>query len=628
MTEKNAEEARLKPSVPSPAASPSHPVEIVGHRQRGGTPDKAGDAADPEKGVAAQGEPGHPAGPAGGAAAPHGQAGAVRPAPSPAPPARSSQPGSSNGAPLWYLPAHPGPAGPTSRAAPPARPTAQGAAPPAGAPAHRSGAGPQGAPPPPARDRSPDVARPSSPLGVPPGARPATRSGPAPAVPAGPGNGATPGTPAAMRNGTPLGARPATAGATPIGAAPPARNGTPAAAHPSARVDAPPPARSGAPPAAQPSGRPGTSPAATPSTGPGGPAPGRPAPPPGSWRPLPGPALATPARSGRISSFAPEPEEVSSRPAPAPPGTAHDFAPGRVRPARVAPATRGWRRAVRVLTVGGVSPGPGRDERRERELIAAAKAPIANCRRVAIVSRKGGIGKTTTTLMLGHTFATHRGDRVVALDANPDAGSLAYRVRRETDATVTQLLRAGDRIQRYSDMRSFTSQSPTRLEVLASDDDPTISVALGETEYREVLHVLEHHYNLILMDTGTGILDSATQGILRMADQIVLCAAPGIDASRASSLTLDWLDEHGYHHLVSDAVVVINQVRKDRGKELRSVVQHFAKRCRSVVKVPWDAHLAEGMEVDVDLLRAATRRSYLDAVAAVARSFVLPSPRR
>ena len=90
------------------------------------------------------------------------------------------------------------------------------------------------------------------------------------------------------------------------------------------------------------------------------------------------------------------------------------------------------------------------------------------------------------------------------------------------------------------------------------------------------------------MDTGTGILDLATEELLRMADQIVVCAAPGIDASRASSLTLDWLDEHGYHDLVTDAVVVINQVRKNRGRELRSVSEHFAKRCRAVVNVPWD----------------------------------------
>jgi putative peptide zinc metalloprotease protein len=240
---------------------------------------------------------------------------------------------------------------------------------------------------------------------------------------------------------------------------------------------------------------------------------------------------------------------------------------------------------------------------------------------VAIVSRKGGIGKTTTTLMLGHIFATHRGDRVVALDANPDAGSLAYRVRRETDATVTQVLRSVDRIRRYSEMRTYTSQSPTRLEVLASDDDPTISVALGEAEYRQVLDVLEHHYNLILMDTGTGILDSATQGILRVTEELVVCAAPGIDASRASSLTLDWLDEHGYRDLVGNAVVVINQVRRDMSRELNSVAKHFARRCRAVIKVPWDPHLALGVEVDLDELRPQTTAAYLEAAAAVAQSF-------
>jgi putative peptide zinc metalloprotease protein len=330
---------------------------------------------------------------------------------------------------------------------------------------------------------------------------------------------------------------------------------------------------------------------------------------------------------GRLAALGPEPEkEPATRPAPAPPRTAQDFAPDRVMgPEKVRPATRGLRHAIRSISFGAIAPGPSRSERRERELVATAIAPISTCRKVAIVSRKGGIGKTTTTLMLGHTFATHRRDKVVALDANPDAGSLAYRVRRETDATVTQLLRASERIRRYSDMRSFTSQSPTRLEVLASDDDPTISVALGEPEYRQVLDVLEHHYNLILMDTGTGILDSATQGVLRMTDQIVVCAAPGIDASRASSLTLDWLDEHGYHDMVADAVVVINQVRSTGGRELRQVADHFARRCRAVVNVPWDPHLAEGLEVDVENLRRDTRLAYLTAVAAVARSFAVPS---
>ena len=49
------------------------------------------------------------------------------------------------------------------------------------------------------------------------------------------------------------------------------------------------------------------------------------------------------------------------------------------------------------------------------------KTPINGSRRIVVLSRKGGVGKTTTTLMLGHTFASWRGDRVVALDGNPEA---------------------------------------------------------------------------------------------------------------------------------------------------------------------------------------------------------------
>jgi putative peptide zinc metalloprotease protein len=54
--------------------------------------------------------------------------------------------------------------------------------------------------------------------------------------------------------------------------------------------------------------------------------------------------------------------------------------------------------------------------------------------------------------MLGHTFASLRGDRVVALDGNPDAGSLGYRVRKETVATVTNLLADEREIVRYADI--------------------------------------------------------------------------------------------------------------------------------------------------------------------------------
>lgn len=247
---------------------------------------------------------------------------------------------------------------------------------------------------------------------------------------------------------------------------------------------------------------------------------------------------------------------------------------------------------------------------------------MRGCRRIAVISRKGGVGKTTTTLCLGHTFASYRGDRVVALDGNPDAGSLGYRVRRETTSTVTDLLREADEIDRYSDVRAFTSQAPTRLEVVASDDDPRITQALQEDDYRRVSELLEHHYNLILLDTGTGILDSATRGILDLADQLVVVMAPSLDGARAASLTLDWLEEHDYNGLVSGAVAVVNAVRpKDTLVELGRVEEHFNLRCRDVVRIPWDPHLEAGAETHLEDMRSETRSAYLRLAASVAEGF-------
>ncbi|MDP9405546.1 MAG: MinD/ParA family protein, partial [Actinomycetota bacterium] len=232
-----------------------------------------------------------------------------------------------------------------------------------------------------------------------------------------------------------------------------------------------------------------------------------------------------------------------------------------LRPRGQAPES-GWRHVVYSVTGGLVNPGPSRQEFERRQLVARVKAPVTGSRRIAVISRKGGVGKTTTTLMLGHTFANLRGDRVIALDANPDAGSLGYRVHRETSATVTDLLDDAEHIRRYADIRAYTSQATTRLEVVASDDDPHISQAIGEQEYHTAVGLLDHHYNLILLDTGTGILDSATKGILGVADQLVIVLAPSLDGARAASLTLDWLMQHGYDGLVANSVAVVNQSRQ------------------------------------------------------------------
>ena len=231
--------------------------------------------------------------------------------------------------------------------------------------------------------------------------------------------------------------------------------------------------------------------------------------------------------------------------------------------------------------------------------------------------------------MLGHTFASQRGDRVVALDGNPDAGSLAYRIRRQSPETVTSLLEERMHVHRYAEMRAFTSQAPdTRLEIVASDDDPRISEALGALHYRNAIDVLDRHYNLIIIDTGTGVLDGAIQGVLGEADQIVVVMPPALDGGRVAAMTLDWLDEHDYGGLVRGAVAVVNGVRGSGPLELDRMEAHFAARCAGVVRIPWDPALAAGGQTAFAELRRATRVAFLDLAATIAEGFEDRSPRR
>jgi MinD-like ATPase involved in chromosome partitioning or flagellar assembly len=277
---------------------------------------------------------------------------------------------------------------------------------------------------------------------------------------------------------------------------------------------------------------------------------------------------------------------------------------------------------VYVLSGRLINPGESPADIHRRELIARINAPLLGCHKIALLSLKGGVGKTTVTATLGSTFASLRGDRVVAVDANPDRGTLSQKIPLETSATVRHLLRDAQRVRRYTDVRAYTSQGPSRLEVLASEQDPAVSEAFSEDDYRRTVTLLEHFYNMVLTDCGTGLMHSAMYGVLGLADQLIIVSSGSIDGARSASATMDWLDAHGHGDLVKNSVVVINFVhRSSGGVDLGKVAEHFAARCRAVVRIPFDAHLEEGAEVDLDRLEPATRMALLELGAAVADAF-------
>jgi MinD-like ATPase involved in chromosome partitioning or flagellar assembly len=387
--------------------------------------------------------------------------------------------------------------------------------------------------------------------------------------------------------------------APPPAAAPPPRAPAappPASAPPPPAPAAPPPAPTPPPPVPAPPAPP--PPAARAASPP--PAAKAPAPPPAA-KPAPPKRPRKPAATGKSGSGELSTDQLLARPPGGP--------------------TLGWQAVVYEMSGGRVRPAPGAAERARSKLAARIATPVTGCQRIAVVALKGGVGKTTTTACLGAIFAEHRGDRVVAVDANPDPGTLGYRIRRDTSRTAKDLLDNADRLERYADVRAFASQTDLRLEVIASEADPARDEAFDEDDYRELAAVLERFYSLVLTDCGPGLLHSAMRAILPAADQLIVVAAPSLDGARSASLTLDWLDKHGYGGLASSSVVVINAIRQRGLVDVDRLQAHFAPRCRAVVRIPFDRHLETGAEIVLDELAPATRRAYVQLAAAVADGF-------
>jgi MinD-like ATPase involved in chromosome partitioning or flagellar assembly len=295
---------------------------------------------------------------------------------------------------------------------------------------------------------------------------------------------------------------------------------------------------------------------------------------------------------------------------------------------QVKPApSEGWRRWLYRFSGQLINVGESPRVMRYNDLTVQVNNPLRGCYRIAMLSLKGGVGKTTITATLGATFASIRGDRVVAVDANPDRGTLSQKVPLETPATVRHLLRDAEGIERYSDVRSYTSQGPSRLEVLASESDPAMSEAFSSDDYSQTLEILERFYGLVLTDCGTGLLHSAMTSVLAKADALVVVSSGSIDGARSASATLDWLDAHGHEDLVRNSIAVINAVRPRSGKvDMQKVVDHFSRRCRAVRLVPFDPHLEEGAEISLERLKRETREALIELAAVVADGF--PSDQR
>ncbi|MFF2554688.1 MinD/ParA family protein [Nocardia sp. NPDC058058] len=282
-------------------------------------------------------------------------------------------------------------------------------------------------------------------------------------------------------------------------------------------------------------------------------------------------------------------------------------------------STTGMRGALNKVGFNiGLSPTEQRTEHRH----ARIRRQLGAAYQVAVLNVKGGAGRTTTAATLGATFAALRPDRVAAIDANPDFGDLAARTSRHPYGLTLRDLAQERYLDAFSSVQSFASITSSDLAVVASPWTPATVDPLSGPEYLAAADILRRHYNLLMVDCGTGVLGSAAGAVLESSDAVVLATPATVRGVTGAVATMEWLNAHGQHNLAANSIVAI--VLQHPAKpvvEVSRIEELFATAGRPTFVIPYDEHLAEGGEIDLRLLERDTALAFEELAATVSDGF-------
>ncbi len=270
------------------------------------------------------------------------------------------------------------------------------------------------------------------------------------------------------------------------------------------------------------------------------------------------------------------------------------------RPVRDGAIVRLRRQADRLLT----SDGEREEAALERRIRSHPGVTRANT--IALISPKGGVGKTTSTFLVGNLLASHLKVRAIAVDANPDFGTLARLApdNRRSERTLADLFNNADRFRTAAELNPYVSRLPTGLHVLGAPHDPEQVAGLGPDQYGQLVAFLSCFYEVVLLDLGTGVAGPLARFAIERADQVVLVTTP---EWVTATVVLEALT-----HLQHDRTTVAINKSTARAADVSAISDRFrAEHLHRAVAIPYDEQLATMLDTGTYSLDALARPTRL-----------------
>jgi MinD-like ATPase involved in chromosome partitioning or flagellar assembly len=261
--------------------------------------------------------------------------------------------------------------------------------------------------------------------------------------------------------------------------------------------------------------------------------------------------------------------------------------------------------------------------------VSIMRRKLGKPRVLAFANPKGGVHKTTATVLAAATIGSVRGRGVLAWDDNELRGTLGLRAGSARHARTIKHLLAdlmrieslhGDALLQELDAY-LRHASDGSYDVLAGEENPRFAQRLDQGTVRRVMDLLRRTHDVICVDTGNNVESVNWQTVMRSADQLVITTVPREDAAFTADWMLDVLEEGGQGDMVANAVTLISCPSPGNLPLLEDFKRHFATRTRAVAVVPYDPALEVGSSIEYGDLQQETRQAWLRAASVMLEPF-------
>ena len=199
-----------------------------------------------------------------------------------------------------------------------------------------------------------------------------------------------------------------------------------------------------------------------------------------------------------------------------------------------------------------------------RPVSAVTSAPG---RVVAVVSPKGGVGKTTVSTNLAVGLAAVAPQSTVVVDLDVQFGDVASALGLAPEYTLPDAVH-GRASEDTMVLKTFLTQHPTGLFAVCGSESPAAGEAVTGEDVSRLLASLARQFRYVVVDTAPG-LSEQTLAALDEATDAVLLSSMDVPGVRGLRKELDVLTE--LNLLPAARHVVMNFAEPKRGLALRDV---------------------------------------------------------